>query len=478
MAVKANSTPWLKIFGADATGATSRERAATSSIKFVRSQDELGVWNPSSTGRVFTAQEALLRFGEERLMEVWLDGSAILPSAPAEPAKTLRERREDLGLTQTDLSRYVGLAIEVIAKAESSDYTSPIYDLSKIAMALGLDDDILGVKPGANGDESLAIRLKSWRQQEGTKPATIAKLSAITWIVATQCRLQQLVSPYRNPLAEFVRSDDYGDSFYPVWDVARDLALKTRRLLGFTETEPIGSLRELCHRLQIPLVHAELPSTIAGATLATGETRGVVVNINGNNNNVWVQRATVAHELGHLLWDPKESLQSLVVDTLEQIEKIDYGRNQIDWIEPRANAFAVELLAPQSAIRSYTGSLDTSDYVAIAQAIRANMEQFGLSATAMRYHLWNAYNRAFALDQIPFIEPSPTEEWKAAEQFTDDYFVIRETPIERRGDFAGIVARAERAKWLSEETAAFYLGASVEEYRNAASQIEELFHNS
>ncbi len=474
MAVKENSTPWLKIFGDDALGVTSHERAATSSVKFVRSQDELGVWNPSSKGSVFTAKEALLRFGEGRLIEVWLEGSAVLPTSPTEPAKTLRERREELGLTQTDFSKYVGLKVDVITKAESSDYTTPIRDLSKIAMALGLDEAVLGIRPGADGDKPLAVRLKSW-QSQGMKPSTTAKLSGITWIIATQSRLQHLVDPDSNPLAEFAPSDYYGSSFNPVWDVARDLAMKTRHLLGFTEDAPITSLRELCQRLQIPLIHANLPSTIAGATLATGKTRGIVLNVAGNDQNVWVQRATVAHELGHLLWDPEERLRSLIVDNRDQIEKIIRDRNQIDWVEARANAFAVELLAPQPAIRDYTGPLDTEDYDAIAQAIRKNMEWFGLSATAMRYHLWNAYDRAFDMSKLPFIDPSQTQAWQAIEQFTDDYFVLPATPIEKRGEFAGIVVRAEQGNWLSEETAAFYLEASLEEYRDKASLIEGLY---
>jgi transcriptional regulator with XRE-family HTH domain len=474
MAVKSNSTGWLRIFGSESKGTSASERAATSSVKFVRSQDELALWNPSASGRVFTAREALLHFGAERLIEIWQDGSAILPAKPVEPAKTLRERREELGLTQTDLSRYLGLNIDIIARAESPDYSSRILDLSKIAIALGLDDAILGFQPGANGDASLAVRLKAWRS-EGARPHTIAKLSGITWVIATQCRLQQLVTPNSNPLAGFVLSDDYGNASYPVWNVARDLAQETRRLLGFTDAEPINSLRELCHRLQVPLIHAELPESIAGATLATGGTRGVVVNVNGNDQNVWVQRATVAHELGHLLWDPNERLKSLVVDNRDQIEKIVYDRNQKDWTEARANAFAVELLAPRNAIREYTGSLDTNSYDAIAQAIRANMERFGLSATAMRYQLWNAHDRQFDLDKVPYIEPRPTDEWKGIEQFTDDYFVLPNTPIERRGEFAGIVVRAEKEKWLSEETAAFYLETNVPEYRDKAPQISSLF---
>src|SRR5580692_3910894 len=114
MAVKQNMARWHDIFGLETSGATAAERAATSTVKFVRSQDEIGLWNPSAVGRVFTAKEALTLFGPERLMGVWEDGFAILPSDPSEPAKTLRERREMLGLTQTQLSNYVKLSVDAI----------------------------------------------------------------------------------------------------------------------------------------------------------------------------------------------------------------------------------------------------------------------------------------------------------------------------------------------------------------------------
>jgi len=474
MAIKSKTPCWLDIFGPDATGKSELELAATSSARFVRSQDELGLWNPTAEGRVLTAKEALHLFGKERLMEVWHEGCAILPPNPAEPAKTLRERREQLGLAQADLARHLSMGMEIIAKAESPDYTSRINDLSRIAIALGLDDEVLGFQPKANGDEALAVRLKTWRH-EGKRPHTVARLSEISWVIATQERLQKLITPYSNPLAGFVFNDNYGDADWPVWEVARYLAQQTRRLVGYSEIQPILSIRDLCHRLQIPLVHAELPQHIAGATLATGDARGVVVNVDGNDGNVWVQRATVAHELGHLLWDNQARLDSLIVDTRDQIENIVRDQTGRNYIEARANAFAVELLAPQDAVRRFTQFLDIRDYDAIARAVRDGMEHFGLSVTAMRDHLWNAYNREFDIDRLPFVEPSPSDEWMARERYTDDYYFGLSTPIERRGEFASVVVRAVEDKWISEETAAFYLDINVQKYRANSSEIERLF---
>lgn len=469
------SSKWLRIFGEGATGETASECAATSGVLFVRSQDELGVWNENATGRTFTAKEALRYFGEDRLREIWEEGVAILPATPVEPSRTLRERRVALGLEQNDLHRFTKMPLDKIAKAESPDYPSSIHDLSRLAIALGLDESILGYRPGANGDGALAVRLKEWRT-EGEKPTTIVKLSAVTWIIATQHQLQQRLTPNSEPLVAFAQSDDYGNSLNPVWEVAAELAQETRRRLNFSADEPIPSLRELCHRLQVPFVRSKLPERIAGATLATGAVRGIVLNVAENGRNVLVRRATVAHELGHLLWDPNERLKSLVVDDYSQIERIEHNRDTKDWVEPRANAFAVELLAPQDAVRNLNRGLNTSDPDEVAVAIRRSMDRFGVSRTAMHYHLWNAFRRDFDFDAVSSVDPTPTEDWEARERYTDDYFPLGDdTPIERRGEFAALVVRAEREKWLTEQVAAFYLNVSPDVYRSRADEILSLY---
>jgi len=474
MAIDQTAPNWLDIFGGEAEGSSLQDLADASSVRFVRGQDELAVWKPTAQGRGFTAKDALRLFGAERLKKVWENGSVVLTSRPSEPSTTLRERREALGLTQTELASYVGLDVKTIAEAESPDYRSKIFDLMKIAVALGLDEGTIGFKPETSGESSVAVRLKAWRQHTGARPNTIAMLSEVSWVMMTQSRLQQLLAPNANPLAGFTRDGNYGDPYWPAWDVASDLAKETRRLLGLSPTEPVSSTRELCRRLQVPLVHAQLPAHIAGATLATGGTRGIVVNV-AANDNIWVQRATVAHELGHLLWDPDESLKALVVDTRDQVEKSDYEtfRKSQDWVEARANAFAVELLAPKEAIREHLGPLDLFDLDGMALAIRSCMEKFGLSLTAMRYHVWNAFDREFDLDAVPHSDPTPTYEWEGQELYADDMF--REAPITRRGQFAGTVAEAEKSGWLTEQAAAFYLTVTQDVYSDSRDKLLGLY---
>ncbi len=76
----------------------------------------------------------------------------------------------------------------------------------------------------------------------------------------------------------------------------------------------------------------------------------MAINTQGLNGNVWVRRFTMAHELGHLLWDPDQRLQSLRVDTYRDLEEDPVQRPGLDPVEARANAFAIELLAPQEYV--------------------------------------------------------------------------------------------------------------------------------
>jgi Zn-dependent peptidase ImmA (M78 family) len=118
------------------------------------------------------------------------------------------------------------------------------------------------------------------------------------------------------------------------------------------QEQAIESLKTLLEeQLKIPVVQQALHERFAGATEANGNSRGIVVNERGHNANVWVRRMTLAHELGHLLWDPDTRLNQLTVDEYAGLEAAYHtGRGRADVVEMRANAFAVALLAPPDGI--------------------------------------------------------------------------------------------------------------------------------
>ena len=92
-------------------------------------------------------------------------------------------------------------------------------------------------------------------------------------------------------------------------EVGQDLSEKARDVLDLGR-RPVKSMRALVEdTLCIPVIHAELAQReIAGATISVtdgDETwRGIVLNLLGDNKNPLVRRATIAHEIAHLLYDP------------------------------------------------------------------------------------------------------------------------------------------------------------------------------
>ena len=64
---------------------------------------------------------------------------------------------------------------------------------------------------------------------------------------------------------------------------------------------------------------------------------------------MWIRRATLAHELGHLLYDPDSRLQNVCVDSYIGSRK-DPQTYESDFVEQRANAFAIAFLAPIDAV--------------------------------------------------------------------------------------------------------------------------------
>jgi hypothetical protein len=190
--------------------------------------------------------------------------------------------------------------------------------------------------------------------------------------------------------------------------------------------------------------------------------------VEGQNENVWVRRMTIAHELGHLLWDPDPRLTKLRVDAYKDFEDRPFDTS--DPVEARANAFAVEFLAPQSVVRDlYQGTADRK------QAVRDIMERFGISFTSAKYQIWNSVNRSISLADIRTDNVDPTQDWRGEETYTLDFFKPTSVPEMRTGYFAGLVGAAERRGFISTDSAAAFLGCTERDYSQHAETIGSLY---
>ena len=233
-------------------------------------------------------------------------------------------------------------------------------------------------------------------------------------------------------------------------------------------------MRELVEeRLNIPVVQARLNESIAGATIETqgskGEkVRGFILNTVGENTDVLVRRTTLAYGLGHLLWGFGQESNRVRVDTYDAIQAaLDVGRDG-DFVEQRANAFAMAFMAPPDSVREMTRPPIGAD------DIEKVMGTFGIDYTAACHHVSNVYFGEFAMPERSR-NVSPPEVWVDREGFIRGGFPIASTPPQRRGRFAGLVAEGYREGLLSSQTAALYLGCDEREFLDRADDIRSLW---
>jgi Zn-dependent peptidase ImmA (M78 family) len=461
-----------RVFGLSAE--TTEASARLSVQEFFRSQDHLAPARVGATGRRMTAWEALQYFGFEKLEEAFEFGTAIIVSSAEEPAETLRKRRELLALERKDVARAAKVGEYDVEIAEDPKQTSSIRLLERIAQTLALDESRISTR-AESYDEPLAIRLRQFRTTRAEfTPNTVLAFTEAAWVAQKQSLLSEwLHGDFNLRKMGFETDSRYGDKTYPAWQFGYGLAYDTRKLLGISADAPIESLRDLVEtKLRIPLIHLFLPTQFAGATLAVGRARGIALNTAGLNTNVWVRRSTIAHELGHLLWDPDQKLDSLRVDTYSDLEE-QPQKNGLDPVEARANAFAIEFLAPQEHALALFKS-----YPDKRTGLRMVMERFGISFISARYQIWNASQRMEELDSLSVESVEPTDDWKGRESFTDDFFRPESVRPSRRGQFAALVVEAIKKKIITMNSGASFFGCSEDELSGNLNLIESIFKKS
>lgn len=463
------------LFGAETKGAELIERARHSKAIFVRSQDHLALFKEGATGRKLSALEALENFGVDKLAELADYGSAILPIDKHEPSRTFKNQISALGLKHETVAKRAKVSKADVLNSEKSTSTLPIQTLEKLAIALGLDERFISTRYATGVADSIAVRLKTLKNDTKLGAETVQSFAEASWVIRTQLRLRGALGRYSDITKRCQKNSDYE---FPTWKKGYYLAEKARKILCIPQDDPIPSLRTLCETVGIPLLQAPLSKNIAGATVDVDGHRGIVVNTEGKNSNVWIRRSTIAHELGHLLWDPEDRLTEVRVDDYKEIDgernyfAIEATHNaKFDPVEARANAFAIAFLAPPKAVRETFDSHDNE-----SEGLRAVMVKFGISYTSAKHHINNIKNITIA-DQPRTFDKLPTDDWKGSESFTDEFYLIEDLPPLRRGEFSAWIARAEREKIISADTACSYLSTDVNTYLSKRDTIIELFVN-
>ena len=463
------TTPTLfdAVFGRDSSGATPEERAMSSRKLFVRSQHQLSEYQAGAAGRLLNAQEALRLVGWDKLSALADQAAVPILVRYDEPYQSITQQLERLGVSFADVAQRHHWSSENIDKFEQRKQV-PFRELERLARSIGLESDKLGTVIDAGVDRETGVRLRTYRSSDPNRftVATVLGLAEAAWTIQKQYTLASLLGEQDQDAARefgFEPSDAYGTPQVKTYQEGYRLAQRTRELLGIDLHEPIRSIKELIEgRLLIPVIQLEIHADLAGATVSSGPYRGIVVNLNGDNSNPLARRMTMAHELGHLLWDPDQRLRKLVVDRYDSINRDAVASTSpLDMVERRANAFAIEFLAPRDAIlERFKLSGGNSD--GLAEVITA----FGVSRTAIANHLMNASFNMIDVSEVR-LPPLSTDEWEANESLAVPLFDPQTVPISRRGRFAYYVLRAKEAGLISDDTAASLYQCNLNELGRA-----------
>lgn len=477
MAVKSwNNDSFDIVFGRESSGNNVEERARTSIREFVRSQVQIAFSNERASGRKLSAREALDNFGSDILLELSDKNAVPLILRQGEPGRTIQARRGEMSLTVEDLARVADVEVDRLVQFENGLSTLPFRDIERLSRSLVLDESVIGYQPGSGGDPQLGVRFKEFFRGAGDgkgflSSALILRLSEAAWVVKKQLSLQSKLGFNQFETIRSAGISPSNDYKYPAYRKGYLLAQETRRLLGLGDIEPIQSLAELVERkLCIPVVQSDFSNRFAGATVAPSDTgRGIILNTNGLNSNVWVRRTTLAHELGHLLWDPDHRLNKFVVDEYDDINRAtDAQSSGYDEVEARANAFAAELLAPAEGVKKvFQASPRVED------GIRAVMEHYGVGFITARWQLVNS-KLLRADEKIPSVDWLHTQDWVVNEEASLSYSPINSIPESRRGRFAEVVIKCAQARIISDDSAAFCLSCSVDEFLEGRASLMSL----
>ena len=444
---------------------------------FVRGKYELARLEPGSKakGRQLTEHEVREAYGSDVFAEIDEHLSAILLASVGAIEQALRQQREALGVTPGQLASAAGVPVATVKRAEQDADQVDLRELERLSWVLGLDPAKLSVDQRAGADPALGVRLRLLEGPDAPatgarlSPPSVLRFSEAASIIRAQLQLQRWLGA-GDDAPHFEPSHDYGEHDH-AWRAGYRLAEWTRQRLGLG-LEPIESMRHLVeHRLGIPIIQVALPTRIAGATISSHGRRGIVLNTAGANSNVWIRRTTMAHELAHILFDPEQQLSNVRVDSYDEVARnAEHGAPSPDRVEQRANAFAVEFLAPREAVKKIVPSPAQVSTASIERV----MSRFGIGRAAARFHVGNAWWGQAELPSDRDIRAEPTDEQRSAEDFTLDYFQPQSTPEQRRGRFAVLTAEAIDAGLITIDTGAQYLACSVDDLSGAMPFLRSL----
>ena len=287
-----------------------------------------------------------------------------------EVAARLRQAREGARLSPAIAAQAIGVPVTSLLAAEQGrGLTADL--VWRAATAYGMSEEDLLEDDLA--DSAVSILLKGDPEPDHLA-LHIGRLASI-------CRERTILDallgqPAQARVALFTPSEPT----HPPYKQAEELAKATRRTLGLG-VAPIRSVSALMQELGIRLVWTDrLRGDVQGLSLHDPKIGpSVVVNLRGKDEQWWMLRSILGHELCHILYDrtPARPLG------------IASRKDQRDDLEQRANAFAIYFLAPRTGVANFFMERGRQPYNIDRSDLHALMMYYGIGKDSATWHLVN-----------------------------------------------------------------------------------------
>ena len=294
----------------------------------------------------------------------------------------LRERRQELGATRAQVSLWSGLPESHIEAIESGERNLTPWEFERISLGLGIDPGSLfskqeqppkrstarfRVATGVDNPASQDLRLLGTASEFGRVLGYLARLLDI------QPRLQPLRSVKQAP-------------GWDVWQQGYDLGEQARAAMC-DDSGPVLRLEATFSDWQIHVATVRFSSPEIDAASIWEQEAVPIILLNEASSRIQYtpsRRATLAHELCHLLHDA-DSSEDVVTRVSWRREAEQYE----DVVEKRARAFAPAFLAPRKATQSWFHLMPKDQQDNHEQMVCELAHHWGLSVEGAIWHARN-----------------------------------------------------------------------------------------
>jgi Zn-dependent peptidase ImmA (M78 family) len=357
----------------------------------------------------------------------------------------IHRERTSLDVSVLDLSAIAGVSSARLEHIERGELLGSVSELRKLSYVLGADlagwdpDEEPSPAPGAQvrtlfKANKASVRAADW-------PAILALSAVARDVVTLETSLEK---PSRMDTIRRGWSPEAVDESNPGRDGQR-LAELVRQRLELTPDRPIPSMSRMLETLGVLVIQGTLPQGIHALCFADDQHGPVAVLAIAPEVPAVVRRYRLAHELCHILFDRHAS------EALQTLDRFDRGLIDKPAVERRADAFAIQLLAPQEAfIRLW----NANERASVVERLGTCMQHFGIGFQAACGHAERLHllDRSEVATDLPTTDPT---KWTDAEQQPGerDSEAFAPLSVERRGALLTLTLRALTDRQISRSRA-------------------------